>query len=135
VQNSKITDAGVKALQEAVPSVKVEGETNVDVGTQGTRGHRWALATTAIAVVATLCLAALARLIRKRRNSPEKLHPATAPGVAPPSINLHCGHCNQKIRVSADLAGKAAKCPGCGTPIEVPSLKRAPPAKAAQGNA
>jgi serine/threonine protein kinase len=141
VQNSKVTDSGLKALQQTAPSVRVEGGTDADPGTQPKRGHAWASAAVAIAVVAALFVAVVVRLIRKRRHGGEpsapvdRLLPTTAPVVALPPIGLQCGRCGRKIRAAADQAGKAAKCPGCGTLLDVPNAKGGPPAKSASGGA
>ena len=36
-------------------------------------------------------------------------------------IQLTCVSCGKKLRAKAELAGRMAKCPGCGQPIHIPA--------------
>ena len=40
-------------------------------------------------------------------------------------ISFACQKCGRKLKVKAELAGKQAKCPGCGNPLRVPTPKGA----------
>lgn len=45
-------------------------------------------------------------------------------------VEFRCSHCDKKLKVKDDLAGKKIKCPGCGEPTIVPAAKtpeRGPP--------
>ena len=36
------------------------------------------------------------------------------------TIEFSCSHCNKVLKTSDDKAGRRAKCPQCGEPIDVP---------------
>ena len=38
-----------------------------------------------------------------------------------PTIRFRCPQCQKAINAKAGLAGKRGKCPGCGTPVLIPS--------------
>jgi len=40
-------------------------------------------------------------------------------------IAFSCTHCSKQLKVKDELAGKKAKCPGCGQPVVVPALAAA----------
>ncbi len=44
-------------------------------------------------------------------------------------IAFACKNCDRKIKVKAALAGRQAKCPGCGNPLRIPTPKPAAAAK------
>lgn len=43
------------------------------------------------------------------------------------TIRFHCAHCKKRLKVDDGLAGRRAKCPRCGEPIEIPVASEAPP--------
>ena len=42
------------------------------------------------------------------------------------AISFSCIACGKKYKVADTLAGKTAKCPGCGQPIKIPQLSTSP---------
>src|SRR5262249_5719676 len=38
------------------------------------------------------------------------------------SIRFNCPHCQKSLKVSAELAGRRARCPGCKQAIAIPTL-------------
>jgi hypothetical protein len=43
------------------------------------------------------------------------------------SIKFNCQHCKRSLKVSSELAGKKARCPGCKKVVVIPSLDPVPP--------
>jgi hypothetical protein len=52
---------------------------------------------------------------------------AAAPAPAPKSIEFNCYYCDEKVTVSAELAGKQTPCPECKRIIKVPLLEKNEP--------
>jgi serine/threonine-protein kinase len=133
-KNTAVTEAGLKALREATPGVKVEWEPGSLRG-----GADWMIPAVCVAVTLALLAAALGVYQKKRQSTarrlpgPERgLNGPPACAVAPP-IFFCCAHCQHRLRAKPDKAGKRVKCPRCGSAVEVPSLQaNLPPLKAAQ---
>jgi hypothetical protein len=50
--------------------------------------------------------------------------PPAAPVAAPKFVEFNCPMCDEKLKLSADLAGKRAPCPECRRIIKVPELQK-----------
>ena len=48
--------------------------------------------------------------------------PGSLFGIAAVTIEFSCTHCNKPLSTGDDKAGRKAKCPGCGEPVEVPTV-------------
>jgi hypothetical protein len=48
-------------------------------------------------------------------------------------IRFHCPKCESQMEVDESFAGRAARCPTCGTNLKVPKKGEAPPSTAAKG--
>jgi hypothetical protein len=42
------------------------------------------------------------------------------------SIKFNCPHCQKSLKVSTEVAGKRAKCPGCGQIVRIPQIDNPP---------
>jgi hypothetical protein len=128
VQHTRITDAGVKALQQALPAAKIEIDPDAVLRGQG-RVRGWLVAAVLLAGVIALTAAGLVLAVRKRSRgsmAPPEREPLTkntsSPAI-PLAILLQCPSCQRKLQARMELAGKAVKCPSCGSAVEVPSVR------------
>ncbi len=140
VHNTAITQAGFKALKEAVPAVKLEADSDAELGHSG-RSHSWLTAAGVVAGIVALSLVGVVLVVRKRQNggktqlSAEQLQKETSSPAVPLAVAVQCPNCQRKLRAKAELAGKAVKCPGCGSAVAIPGPEAAlPSAQPAQPN-
>ena len=89
-----------------------------------TKSRGW-LAAAAVLGVVLLLLFGLTLSMRRRRSRTEvaSATPAeNAPAGTASSVSFSCA-CGKPLRAKAELAGKKLRCPGCGTPVQVPGHK------------
>ena len=137
--NTGITEVGLNALKETAPAAKFEVPIEAN-GAPAAHSYRWLTAACLVAAVLALTLAGVLLLSRKRQearktsSSPESRQRTTSPPAPLHPIAMICPSCQRKLRAKAQQAGKAVKCPGCGSAIEIPlrqagtsSVRSAPP--------
>lgn len=71
--------------------------------------------------------------MRSWQKSPPTDSQAPGNGDRTLTIEFSCSHCNKVLKTSDDKAGRRAKCPQCGEPIDVPQLTQSAAEPASDG--
>jgi hypothetical protein len=110
-------------LRKDPTSGKAKNANNAEAG--GSGGVAAALI---IGLLVTLFAAVAVWFYVRRRRQGKTSAPAEAdqdeepkPKAAAAPIAFQCSHCDRKLKVKAELAGKRIKCPQCATAVSVPS--------------
>jgi serine/threonine protein kinase len=84
--------------------------------------HGWLATASAIALAVAVLFAATAAVTLHRRRKappPDLTERPAGSDAALARVALTCASCGKKLKAKAELAGKKAKCPGCGAAIRV----------------